>query len=250
MLVQTVDQQQEEMNALLEHLRNREGYETKVYKDTKGFLTAGMGHKLTGFELERYKEGDEISQEQIVEWQKQDIKTARNAADKQMKDLNITNSKFKNALTSVNFQLGASWHTKFPKAYEALKKGDYDKAIYEIEHNSKGESSAWKKDTPVRVEDFRNAIEGLKPIIPEGASLTGGRSGENIHTNYGTGVVKEGSPEHQALLEKQNKEINQVISDKVGMELGTSGFQGFAKVLEYMFGFLPDSNDNRNKGGY
>ena len=39
--------------------------------------------------------------------------------------------------------------------------------------------------------------------IPEGASLTGGRTGDNLHTNYGTGVVKEGSAEHQALLRKQ-----------------------------------------------
>tara|TARA_R100001594_G_scaffold22222_3_gene42971 strand:- start:2619 stop:3467 length:849 start_codon:yes stop_codon:yes gene_type:complete len=41
-------------------------------------------------------------------------------------------------------------------------------------------------------------------FLPQGAALTGHRTGENIHTNYGIGVVKEGSPEHKALLKKQN----------------------------------------------
>jgi hypothetical protein len=50
-------------------------------------------------------------------------------------------------------------------------------------------------------------------------------------------------------IELEKKQLNQVISDQVGMQLG-NGFRGFSKTLEYMFGFMADSNDNRNKGGY
>ena len=52
----------------------------------------------------------------------------------------------------------------------------------------------------MKAEEYK-AIKNIQ--IPEGASLTGGRTGDNLHTNYGTGVVKEGSAEHQALLRKQ-----------------------------------------------
>ena len=44
----------------------------------------------------------------------------------------------------------------------------------------------------------------MNVFLPQGAALTGGRSGNNIHTNFGTGIVKEGSPQHKALIEKQN----------------------------------------------
>ena len=50
-------------------------------------------------------------------------------------------------------------------------------------------------------------------------------------------------------IELEKKQLNQVISDQVGKQLG-NGFKGFSKTLEYMFGFMADSNDNRNKGGY
>lgn len=51
--------------------------------------------------------------------------------------------------------------------------------------------------------------------LPQGAALTGGRSGDNIHTNYGTGVVKEGSPEHKALIERQeNKNMEKYMKAK------------------------------------
>jgi len=126
------------------------------------------------------------------------------------------------------------------------KQGSMD-AYYKLHHTAPDEATINRAES-IFGETY-DPVE-QKSVVPEGAALTGHRTGNNIHTNYGTGVVKEGSPEHQILQEKQNKEINQVISDKVGMELGTSGFKGFAKVLQFMFGFEPDSNDKRNKGGY
>jgi GH24 family phage-related lysozyme (muramidase) len=188
---------EEQLARLLEHLNDREGYETKVYTDTSGYLTAGMGHKLTGDDLIKYKEGDEIPEEILLQWQKDDINTAWNAASMQASELGIEDDSFKEALTSVNFQLGQNWHKKFPKAYNALKEGDYEKAMYEIEHNSKGEASAWKAETPVRVQDFRNAIQGLSPdnmqteeLSPEQQKLSDNKRA----WSYDFGITKRDTP--------------------------------------------------------
>jgi len=188
---------EEQLARLLEHLNDREGYETKVYKDTSGYLTAGMGHKLTGDDLIKYKEGDEIPEEVLLQWQKDDIDTAWNAASSQAEELGIEDESFKEALVSVNFQLGQNWHKKFPKAYEALKDGDYEQAIYEIEHNSKGEDSAWKAETPTRTDDFKNAISGLTPYEPE-ASVNEEQEALKVNRralSYDYGVVKRNTPE-------------------------------------------------------
>lgn len=64
---------------------------------------------------------------------------------------------------------------------------------------------------------FEKAPE--KPItedqikLPSGAALTGDRTGDNIHTNYGTGTVKEGSAEHRALLKKREGIDSELLPD-------------------------------------
>ena len=71
---------------------------------------------------------------------------------------------FKIALISVNYQLGTSWHNKFPATWSCLKNKQYDAAIQEILYKDPPdkEPSSWKEQTPVRVEDFVEAIELLK----------------------------------------------------------------------------------------
>ena len=51
---------------------------------------------------------------------------------------------------------------KFPSAYKALSSKDYDEAIRQVSTGSgKDGQSKWKEQTPVRVEDFINAIKDL-----------------------------------------------------------------------------------------
>ena len=49
-----------------------------------------------------------------------------------MQDLNIEKPEFIVALGSVNFQLGTRWMNKFPSAYKALSRKDYDEAIRQV----------------------------------------------------------------------------------------------------------------------
>ena len=61
---------------------------------------------------------------------------------------------------------------------------------------------------------------GISDIdIPQGAALTGGRSGDNLHTNYGSGIVKEGSLEHQELLKQQQEYDNMDLAiEEIGVD--------------------------------
>jgi len=146
----------------LKHLQEREGYRDDVYYDTLNKPTAGVGHLLSSKENEQYNIGDKVSSDTIKTWLKKDSERAVNAAVKQASELGITDGRFIEALGSVNFQLGTQWTKKFPSAYQALKDKNYSEAINQISTGKgKDGQSKWKEQTPVRVEDFKIAIEKL-----------------------------------------------------------------------------------------
>lgn len=136
---------------IIEHLKLREGEWLTVYKDSLGFPTVGVGHLVLpadGLEL-----GDTITKEQSEAFLTKDMQKAWRAAEKQATELGKFNEDFILALTSVNFQLGTDWPNIFHGTYPKLLKGQWKAAI-------KGfKSSKWAKQTPVRVDDFVNAIE-------------------------------------------------------------------------------------------
>jgi GH24 family phage-related lysozyme (muramidase) len=147
----------------IQHLASREGVVYQSYNDSLGKLTAGVGHLLTEEEQKKYPKGTQIPQSQVQVWLKQDTSKAIKAAKAQAKELGIKDSKFVEALASVNFQLGTEWATKFPSAWENLKAKDYVGAIAEVQYVKEGSrtKSDWNKQTPERVNDFVSAIKQL-----------------------------------------------------------------------------------------
>ena len=153
----------------LKHLALREGSDEKSYYDTaksadhpRGHLTGGVGHKLTKEEREMYPEGSLIEESVRNKWLEKDSTWAYKAAIKQASELKNQSQEMVEALASVNFQLGPAWHKgKFPSAWKALKKGNYDEAIRQVKYNKK-EPSKWSTQTPERTNDFISAIEELK----------------------------------------------------------------------------------------
>jgi GH24 family phage-related lysozyme (muramidase) len=154
--------------SLLAHIKKREGEKLTVYRDSvrtkeapKGYITAGIGHKLTAQEVKTYPEGTLVPQEQVDKWLKTDLAKAKEAAYTQSKYLGIP--ELEDALVSVNFQMGSGWRSEFKKAWGALKDGRFDDAIFELEHSGDGKrESLWKKQTPVRVIDFVAAIRSVQ----------------------------------------------------------------------------------------
>ena len=148
--------------SFLKHLSDREGFESYVYADSLGKLTGGTGHLLTEKELAKYKKGQKIDETTTKQWLIDDSSKAYNAAIAQAKEAGITDQAFIEALGSVNFQLGTGWRDKMPKAWKAIKAGKFDEAINQIQFKSgeKGtEKSNWSTQTPVRVEDFSDALK-------------------------------------------------------------------------------------------
>ena len=146
------------MTSLKELLHAEEGFKSKVYqgeKDEKGVLTVGYGHKLTASELKKYREGDEIEQEQLDKWFEQDTKLAKTAADKQAKSLKVEDKEFIKVLASVNFQLGVNWYKEHKETWKLIKAGKYEEAAVEAAE------SDWYGQTPDRVEVFQEALRNL-----------------------------------------------------------------------------------------
>lgn len=73
----------------LKFLEAEEGSREDVYKDSEGFLTAGIGHKLTAEELKKYKEGDIVPKDKRDEWFRKDAKKSWDAANSQNSKVKI-----------------------------------------------------------------------------------------------------------------------------------------------------------------
>lgn len=134
----------------------REGVRYNAYLDSLGKPTGGIGHLLTRAELQEYKVGDPIAKTVVERWFYQDSAWARRAAEKQAKEIGIETDWFIVALISVNFQLGSNWTRTFKTTYPAIVRHDYDTAIRNLRR------SKWYRQTPVRVEDFIEALERAK----------------------------------------------------------------------------------------
>jgi len=130
------------------------GNVSKVYRDSLGKLTVGVGHLLVGDEQNQYKEGDEVPQEIRDQWFAEDFSKAYKAAEEQNQTLINAGHKAipQDYLASLNFQLGTSWYKDFKKAWAAFKLGDYKTAKTEMK------DSAWYSQTKNRAEDFLDII--------------------------------------------------------------------------------------------
>ncbi len=137
---------------ILDFLKEREGFTNKVYKDTRGILTVGLGHKLTREERNHCGLGATLADAQLQTWAQADSAKAYEAALSQAAELGITDSEFIKVLTSVNFQLGTAWNTEFAATWGMLKNHEWEHAA---EHLN---LSLWAKQTPVRVKDFQAVI--------------------------------------------------------------------------------------------
>lgn len=139
-----------------EHAELREGVRHVVYLDSLDKPTAGIGHLLTLSERKIYAVGQGVSDNQVERWFVADSLKARRAAEKQAKEIGVEADWFIVALISVNFQLGTRWTKVFKSTYPAIVRHDYDYAIRNLR------KSKWYRQTPVRVEDFINALERAK----------------------------------------------------------------------------------------
>jgi len=150
MPLQQQDQEEEDFEKLM---ANREGRRNDVYKDSLGKSTVGIGHLVVP--SDHLKVGDRITDEQVTSLFEKDTAPALRAANSQALEAGITDTSFIPYLASVNFQLGTGWTAKFPHTWKMIVDGNYEDAAKALD------GTLWARQTPVRVNDFQNALRRL-----------------------------------------------------------------------------------------
>lgn len=140
----------------LEHLLAlREGDKSVVYHDSRGLLTVGIGHLVVPNDHLRL--GDKLTQAQVDALFAKDSADAMAHATAQAAQAGITEPTFLPYLASVCFQLGDAWTKEWPHTWAMICAGEYEKAADSLDN------TPWDKETPLRVEDFQDALYNLPP---------------------------------------------------------------------------------------
>lgn len=198
-----------------ETLRNREGTKLEIYEHN-GVLHGGVGHKLVGDELKKYKVGDPISEELSNRWLKEDSKEAWKSAGEKAKKLG--NPGLQSTLAPLDFQLGVNWHKDHKKTWKLLKKGDYKGAAKEAEN------SKWFEQSPTRVKDFQQGMYGAAGMLRVDGSLKSERGylgpmkniyGETM-TEFSTDLGDEAGTQIPSLVPGQSEEALEYMRNMPG----------------------------------
>lgn len=116
---------------LKEELIRYEGIEHKVYLDTLGLKTAGIGHLLTGPERDMAV-GTAVSDKQIEEWYAKDIPRSIHIARNVVKNYDQLDQVRQRVLVQLAFNMGNRL-AGFKKAIAAIESCDFKRAADELQ---------------------------------------------------------------------------------------------------------------------
>lgn len=135
------------MNAeesLKARIRQNEGFFAKITKDTQGFDTIGIGHKITS-DAERVKYANGITRAEADDLFEADFAEAKRqisaAGGEIYRRLSLIRQ---GVLLEMVFQMGKTTVMKFRRMWKALEFGSFDRAADEMI------DSLWYHQTPAR----------------------------------------------------------------------------------------------------
>jgi len=141
-----------DMDRLLQSVKKHEGYRNKVYLDTLGKRTVGVGHLCVEDFWEDDKEYEEKFLMTILE---HDLQTAIKGSDRLLRDCPVLDDLAKEIIIEMVFQLGETGVSKFKNMLKALKVPDYQTAAIEML------DSRWAKQTPERAAVMSSEMAAL-----------------------------------------------------------------------------------------
>lgn len=149
------DAEFEQEETEFDRIQQDEGFDNKVYKDSLGNLTVGIGHKLKPDELKKYKEGDVFDTDVLEDMFEKDFEVARSDAEKFAPD--GLPDEAMDIITNMSFQLGLPRLSTFKKFKKALKDKDFNKAADEML------DSLWasEEQTPERANRLADRMRAL-----------------------------------------------------------------------------------------
>jgi lysozyme len=133
------------LERLLESVKKHEGYRNKVYLDTLGKRTVGVGHLCVEDFWEDDKEYEEKFLMTILE---HDLQSAIKSAKQLIEEFGCDDidEQAEEILIEMVFQLGKTGVSKFKNMWKALAEKNYIGASYEML------DSRWAKQTPNRAK--------------------------------------------------------------------------------------------------
>jgi lysozyme len=142
------------MDRLLESVKKHEGYRNKVYLDTLGKRTVGVGHLC----VEDFWEDDKEYEEKfLLEILEKDLQEAIHGARSLMGEYGCADidEQAEEILIEMVFQLGKTGVSKFKNMWKALAELNYVGASYEML------DSRWAKQTPNRAKSMAQIMKAI-----------------------------------------------------------------------------------------
>jgi len=140
------------MERLLKSVKEHEGYRNKVYLDSLGKRTVGVGHLCVE---DHWEDDKEYSEEMLMNILKDDLKNAIEGSERLLKDCLVLDSLAREIIIEMVFQLGETGVSKFRNMLKALKVPDYQTAAVEML------DSKWAKQTPNRAKAMSDHMRSL-----------------------------------------------------------------------------------------
>ena len=142
------------MDRLKDSVKQHEGYRNKVYLDTLGKRTVGVGHLCVEDFWEDDKEYEESFLMEILE---KDLQEAIHGARSLMGEYGCADidEKAEEILIEMVFQLGKNGVSKFKNMWKALAEKNYIGASYEML------DSRWAKQTPNRAKAMAKTMKEI-----------------------------------------------------------------------------------------
>ena len=140
------------LDRLLESVKKHEGYRNKVYLDTLGKRTVGVGHLC----VEDFWEDDKEYEESfLMEILQKDLQEAIRGAKELMDEHGCADidERAEEIIIEMVFQLGRTGVKKFRNMWKALSEHNYVGASYELL------DSKWAKQTPNRAKDMAEQMK-------------------------------------------------------------------------------------------
>jgi len=128
-----------DIDALKGMIKGHEGLRLEPYKDTRGLPTVGYGHLIK--KGEDYSKG--MTQQQADELFDRDFEHHL-AGARTTPGWDKASHSQRHAMVDLAYNMGPSWHKKWPKFSAAAQSGDFEKAAQELE------KSRWYKQVKTR----------------------------------------------------------------------------------------------------
>ena len=140
------------MDRLLASVKKHEGYRNKVYLDTLGKRTVGVGHLC----VEEFWEDDKEYEEKfLMDVLEADLQNAINGAERLCSNCPDIDGLAKEIIIEMVFQLGETGVSKFKNMWKALAELNYVGASFGML------DSRWAKQTPNRAKDMAQIMKAI-----------------------------------------------------------------------------------------